>query len=56
MSNVPGLERLVGEEPERDEEEDGEPGEARREQEVRSEAAVPVEEAHVPTTDCHCSA
>ena len=44
----PGLQRLVAEERERDQEEDREPEDPRREQEVRRDALVPVEErAHV---------
>ena len=61
---VAGLERLVPEEPERGDEEQREPRQARREQEVRRQPAMPVEEGHVdllarigrahaPNTRCH---
>jgi hypothetical protein len=42
-----GLERLVQQEPERREEEDREPCESRREQEIGNGAAMPVEEAQL---------
>jgi hypothetical protein len=41
------LQRLVEEEPERREEEDREPREPRCQQQVRDDAAVPVEEAQL---------